>query len=136
MSVTQEITSEHVLQDGRPAGGESYIDLPPDHPTHPGWRVLYARWQDGPLLDDTQAPIPNGVFVETIIAVAIDRLQFYEKAGFGCDENREALAALERALDALDSRTRRREEAAGEGTHEAAPGDAWLWRASAPDKDD
>lgn len=60
---------------------------------------------------------PNGAFVEDVIAAAEDRLEYYQKSRFACQENHEALMHLKSALDALNRRTRSRELRAVEGTH-------------------
>lgn len=83
---------------------------------------LAIYWQDGPLgrgLDRTE---PNGAFVETVIAAAKQRLEFYQKAGggkFACLHNAEAIAALEDSLAILGQRTAEREARGVEGTHAA-----------------
>lgn len=103
----QTFESEHRLDDhGRPAGGES--------------RALGIEvfWQNGPLGNhgpDRQEP--NGGFVETVIAIALDRLEFYQEH-FPCRENDIAIGALDHALAALNARTQRRTEQGVEGTHE------------------
>jgi len=54
---------------------------------------------------------------QAIIDIARSRLEFYQDSKFNCDENRRAINALEVALEALASRTARRETAGTEGTH-------------------
>ncbi len=79
-------------------------------------------WQNGPLGRDGDRLAPNGAFVEGVIAAAIDRMRFYQKASggkFACRENALALTKLEEALMWLDERTRAREERQVEGTHQA-----------------
>ena len=99
-------TSHHFSDDeGRPAGGSSYGD---------GFTV---SWQNGPLGRGDSRSLPNGAFVETIIAVAVDRLEYYQSSGFACAENQAAIDALLRAKAELESRTARREQAGIEGTH-------------------
>lgn len=125
MSLTQEFTSDHVLEDGKPAGGETSLYIPAVSPTQDNERVLYLRWQNGPLgsPDDPERAQPNGIFVETVIAAAIDRIEFYERAGFGCPENRTALEHLYDALAYLNERTARRTAQNVEGTHQRGEGD-------------
>jgi len=74
-------------------------------------------WQRGPLGRGEQREEPNGAFVEDIIAAAQDRLEFYQRSRFNCEENAAAIKHLEAALALLDSRTKRREQAGIEGTH-------------------
>lgn len=117
----QEFISEHVSDDqGRPAGGETYMDIgTPGEEGH--WRALYLKWQNGPLREQgtptETAAEPNGIFVETVIATAVDRLEYYQQSGFACEENAAALANLNEALAWLHARTARRTEQGVEGTH-------------------
>ncbi len=105
----QPIHTEHWLDsDGRPQGGITQAT------------GLLISWQNGPLGRGSERREPNGAFVETVIAAAVDRIRFYNGAGFSCDENDEAIVHLNRALDALSRRTARRESAGTEGTHEGS----------------
>jgi hypothetical protein len=105
------VAKNHVNRSGAPAGG---------------WvqgAGLSIQWQDGPLGRGEERREPNGCFVETVIAAAIQRIEFYEHAGFGCPENRAALECLRLALDSLEQRTARREAEGVEGTHLLGGGD-------------
>jgi len=48
----------------------------------------------------------NGVTLETLIAVCIDRLEGFQAGPFSCCHNQEALIALEKAMLALQCRTK------------------------------
>lgn len=105
----QAIECEDRLDDnGKPAGGSvqgTGIDI---------------LWQAGPLGRGEKRVDPNGAFVEDVIASALHRLEWYETAcdgAFCCNENVMAISHLKQALEVLDIRTRRREEAGIEGTH-------------------
>lgn len=74
-------------------------------------------WQDGPLMLGGRRREPNGAFVETVIAAVIGRIQHYERSKFACDTNKEAIAHLQMALEALDRRTKDREARGVEGEH-------------------
>lgn len=77
------------------------------------------EWQDGPLLDEQGLRLnPNGAFVETVIQIAIDRLEFYNNSKFRCRENSLAITKLEEAIHWLNARTSRREQQGIEGTHQ------------------
>ena len=80
---------------------------------------LNITWQRGSLVqsDGTVRP-PNGAFVETVIQSAKHRLEFYQSTKFNCAENAEAIQHLEKALEVLASRFKRRDEAGKLGTHE------------------
>lgn len=103
----QEFDSANVLDDsGRPAGG--FV-----HGTG-----LLITWQDGPLAVDGERKEPNGAFVETVIAAALQRIEHYNSTQFRCRENSLAITHLEEALHWLNARTNRRVVAGVEGTHE------------------
>ncbi len=83
---------------------------------------LVIDWQNGPLGRDADRQLPNGAFVETVIAAAQQRLEFYQIANngkFKCDENRLAISNLKAALNALNARNVKREKRGVEGTHAA-----------------
>lgn len=52
-----------------------------------------------------------------MIGAAADRIRYYQGGRFHCEENARALLHLEAALEALNSRTARREAENTEGTH-------------------
>lgn len=90
-----------------------------DHPT--GGYVsgvgLSINWQDGPLGRGEDRKPPNGAFVETVIAAAVQRIEFYNQSEFRCRENSLAITHLEEALHWLNHRTAARETRGVEGTH-------------------
>lgn len=88
-------------------------------------------WQNGPLGRGTERKEPNGAFVETLIAITINRIEFYQTAKegqFKCEENEIALDFLRKAHGSLQKRTQRREQGGVEGTHEQAGGDGEVLR--------
>lgn len=96
--------SEHWLDaNGRPAGGSTFGN---------GFAI---SWQNGPLGRGNDRRKPNGAFVEDVIAAVKDRIEFYQRGEFACDENEAAIRHLESALEELESRTRARRGV--EGTH-------------------
>ena len=102
----QEFKSDNFSENGKPTGG---------------WVQgigLEIYWQKGPLGRGEDRQEPNGCFVETVIAAAKQRIEYYEEAEFGCVENRMAIACLKSALKVLDERTKSREKHGVEGTHE------------------
>lgn len=81
---------------------------------------LSITWQDGPLGRGRSRKQPNGAFVETVIAAAVQRLTFYQETSegkFACPENDGAIAELGSALACLKLRTNERESRGVEGTH-------------------
>lgn len=81
---------------------------------------LNIQWQQGPLGRGEDRQEPNGAFVETVLDVVRMRLEFYQGANngkFACEENALAISAIEKALEALNLRTQRREFEGTEGAH-------------------
>ncbi len=97
--------------EGMPAGGNA-ISI-----------GLSVEWQKGPLGEEGPDRLePNGAFVETLIAVALQRIKWYQEASdgkFSCSENRHAIDCLEQALTHLEYRTKDRQARGVEGTHKA-----------------
>ena len=90
---------------GNPTGG---------HVNAEGLKIV---WQNGPLGRGAERAEPNGAFVETVIASAKQRIEFYQQSPFQCRENALAITKLEEALHWLQHRTRDREQRDVEGTH-------------------
>ena len=105
----QEIESNHVSDaDGNPAGGVT------------NGIGISISWQSGPLAVDGERKEPNGAFVESVIAAAVNRIQYYQRAAdgkFACRENALAITKLEEALHWMDHRTADRIERGVEGTY-------------------
>ena len=80
-------------------------------------RGVAISWQNGALGQGADRTEPNGAFVETVLSICAGRLAAYQGSSFRCKENEVALEAIYKALDALDSRTYRREKQDVEGTH-------------------
>jgi len=74
-------------------------------------------WQNGPLVVDGTRKERNGAFVEDLIIAAIQRIEYYQASRFACEENAAAIYALQKALFAMNERTKRREAQGVEGTH-------------------
>ena len=103
---TQPFESQHWTDpEGRPAGGVAVAT------------GVSIAWQNGPLVLDGERVDPNGAFVETVIAIVVDRIGHYQESPFRCVENAEALGHLEAAHAALNDRTKRRTNGGIEGTH-------------------
>jgi len=82
---------------------------------------LSIQWQNGPLGTGDERKEPNGAFVETVIAAAKQRIEWYQEVNggkFACDENYFAINYLKLALRKLDDRTKEREARGVEGTHQ------------------
>src|SRR2546429_4490518 len=95
----------HLDKDGNPAGGNvSGVGL-------------HIEWQKGPLGRGGDRQQPNGAFVETVLAAALQRIQFYQDTKFKCEENARAIDKIQDALQWLNRRTMDREGRDVEGTH-------------------
>lgn len=102
----QPFESNHYSDsDGNPAGGMSNAT------------GIVVDWQNGPLVLDGQRVGPNGAFVETVIRIAKDRLEYYQTTRFGCAENAAAILKLDEALAAIAERLQRRATSGIEGSH-------------------
>lgn len=93
-------------EDGNPAGG--FVS----------GTGLSITWQNGPLGRGEDRVEPNGAFVETVIAAALQRIEYYQASRFACRENALAITKLQEALHWLNHRTASREERGVEGTHD------------------
>lgn len=103
----QEFLAEnHNDENGNPAGG--YVSS----------TGIHITWQDGPLGRGEDRVEPNGAFVETVIAAAKQRIEYYNETQFRCRENSMAITKLDEALHWLHHRTANRENRNVEGTHE------------------
>jgi len=77
-------------------------------------------WQHGPrgTEDGTLAPA-TGAFVEDLVLIARNRLEFFQDSKFRCRENALAITKLEEALHWMQHRRTDRAARGVEGKHEA-----------------
>ena len=125
--------------DGNPAGGyaqDSYFGSDDDDD---GGRKVHHRflinWQDGPVkrimktvdagtdresitLAAENMEDVNGAFVEDVLQVVAERLQFYQSSDFACSENAESLRHVELAISVLNARNDDRLRRGVLGKHE------------------
>ena len=95
-------------------------DKDPDGNPHGGIAEgvgILIEWQKGPLGTGRDMKDPNGAFVETVIDIARQRIQWYKDSKFKCRENAIAITKLEEALMWLNKRTAGRDARGVEGTH-------------------
>lgn len=81
---------------------------------------MQGIWQDivfqhGP----TAEAGPNGIQMEDLLAICIDRLKAFQAGEYACDENALALAHLQEAMAELNNRTMERIARGVEGTHQS-----------------
>ena len=81
-------------------------------------RGFTISWQNGPLGRGNERKEPNGAFVEDVIEAAQRRLEAFQSSKFACSENERAIKALGDALEALDERTKLRDNKGVEGTYD------------------
>ena len=75
--------------------------------------VVELPFQHGPI---KEAGV-NGITNEVLLAIVIDRLEFFQKGKFANVYNGSALSHIVDALEILEQRTREREARGVEGTH-------------------
>lgn len=81
-----------------------------------GEHEIVLPFQNGPLGKDGENI--NGISIEALIAVCIDRMRGFQTGDFACRTNAIALTKLEESLMWLQNRTRDRVARGVEGTHE------------------
>lgn len=105
-----------VVAIGQPGPGNAYHTYEVSH-TDEGsdaFRSLGAVYfQNGPI---KEAGV-NGIHNEDLLAIVAHRLECFQTSTFACQENADALAAVQEARRILASRTSRRVAAGTEGTH-------------------
>lgn len=62
---------------------------------------------------------PDGITIEMLLAVCKDRLEGFQSGPFSCESNQIALDSINKALEALHSRTRERKARGVEGQEKA-----------------
>lgn len=72
-------------------------------------------FQNGPIKEDGNGI--NGVTIEAILAILIDRLKGFQSGPYACYENDMALISIKQSLDWLKKRTVKRVNRGVEGTH-------------------
>jgi len=97
-----------VLDPPGPGGASHHyaVQCPKQH-----W-AQYVNFQKGPVLEAG----PNGLTVESLLAICIDRLECFQAGPYPCGENANALLDLRRALLMLNARTGDRLMRGVEGT--------------------
>ena len=97
---------------GNPAGGSADFYHPNEGGD--GHFVHHFRFQEGVITEGV-----NGLMIEDVIQVLIDRLNYFQKSQFPSDFNAEAVQHLGRAYDSLMKRRYDRERRGVLGKHEA-----------------
>jgi hypothetical protein len=87
-----------------------------DIPKEPGTEAKTLgslHFQEGPI---KEAGV-NGVTMQDLLAIVVNRLESFQKSQFKCNDNATALLKVKDALLALNARTAARLEKGVEGTH-------------------
>jgi hypothetical protein len=71
-------------------------------------------WQRGSLVESGR----NGAFLIEVLESCRNQLAYYQDSSWACPENQEALDALNKSIEALQSRRSRREQSGVLGTQE------------------
>lgn len=94
------------------------IDLPSGEPVMYTIRIPHGpdislNFQNGPIGEVGV----NGITNEALLAIVIDRLNYFQEGKYKCRENAIAITKVEEALQWLHSRTLERIQRGVEGTH-------------------
>jgi len=87
--------------------------LPPAPGSDVGRESILLRFQNGPIAEVGT----NGITHEALLAILADRLRGFQSGAYACQENADALSAIQLAQECLHSRTRKRVERGVEGTN-------------------
>lgn len=104
-------------ENDNPTGGYARLILPPAMSESD--EVLKVEWQSKPRKQEgTDELLPaNGAFVEDVIWVALQRLEFFNEGKYRDRANSIAITHLEQALQALKDRQLERSYRGVEGEH-------------------
>lgn len=101
------ITHNFDDENGNPAGGQAL---------GVGFEI---QWQNGPLRNEEgRLQLQTGAFVEDVTMAVIQRMEYYQASRFASPFNEAALDHLRRALVAMESRRKDRENRGVDGTHQ------------------
>lgn len=104
-----------MAMDGPGSGGAShYYRIEPIAQDHPQGAIhsCEIKFQHGPIAEQGV----NGLSIEALLAVVIDRLEGFQNGDFRCRENALALTKIQEAMHWLQHRTRSRLDRGVEGT--------------------
>lgn len=91
-----------------------------EYDLYPVYKLLTPSGEVSGVLSFQLGPLennqPNGLFIEDLVAVCLDRLEVFQKTQWNCYENTLAIRHFNGVLNALNARTERRKEEQSEGT--------------------
>lgn len=98
-----------------------YTELDAEKPAHEQTLINYTlTFQRG---DPAKVGV-NGLSIESLFAVGLDRLEGFQSGPFACEENATAIAGLKGVLNALAARSKRIAKDAAAAAGESQPADA------------
>ena len=106
-------TSNEVIITDKDDYHEYYLTRINEPPDRPIGEFGHVEFQKGPI-GETGV---NGCQNEDLLAIVIDRLEYFQNGLYACRENALALTKLQEALHWLEARTKDREERGVEGTN-------------------
>ena len=83
-------------------GGAFHVYVVANPQGEPGSWTQGIHFQKGPWQPGRQ---PNGLTIESLLTICIDRLESFQAGPFPCKENQQALSSLRKARKALYART-------------------------------
>jgi len=101
----------NVAQERRPTTNSFWVDANgnPTGGISTGQGFTIA-WQNG-------VQERNGAFLEEVLGACKARFEFFQESKFACEENADAIAGIQAALDAMGRRFAKRAAAGIEGTY-------------------
>ena len=112
---TKRFTKIEVTDEPGPGGACHTYEVNPVKVPVPGrMERLCIGFQKGPVGEVGL----NGIFMEDLNAICVDRLQAFQSGDYACEENQNALDSLQMALKYLNQRTEDRIHRGVEGKNE------------------
>lgn len=112
------VGTNNVDADGNPTGGSVSMKVP----VEAGYQAncLQVLWQDGPRGTNANGELaePNGAFVEDVMWVALQRLEFFQDSKYKSEANQVAIHHIAAAIESLNQRSKERAERGVLGKHE------------------
>lgn len=113
---------EALDEPGNSGANHLYLVAPVDFVNNPGVTPELTSREGYPIIfqNGTFPEVGcNGVTIEALLAISIDRLEGFQRGAYPCPQNAIAIEHLQQALAALHDRTKQRIERGVEGAHKA-----------------
>jgi hypothetical protein len=110
---TSRYTRVYATDDPGPGGANHSYLIAEANDSSPTVRAYaHIEFQKGPVKETG----PNGIFMEDLLAIVLDRLYGFQSGEYSCRENSLAITKIEEALHWLNHRTAGRVRRGVEGT--------------------